>query len=164
MRIVNPRSFVLSFVLLAAACGGKSAPAAGGGGGGTGPTEPAPGPLAPGQWASMDHEAREDFMKQVVLPTMEAEFKAFDAERFADFSCKTCHGSGIDDHTYKMPHPDLPELSGAMLQNPPEEAKPMLEFMGGKVKPKMAELLGMPEWSPEQQDGFGCTACHIMNP
>lgn len=119
------------------------------------------GPLAAGQWESMDHEARGKFMGKVVLPTMEAEFKKFDATRFEEVNCKTCHGAGADDHTFKMPNPDLPVLTGAMFQNPAEEDKPMIEFMMQTVKPKMAELLGMPE-KTETQDGFGCDNCHTF--
>jgi hypothetical protein len=160
MRILNPRSFIIAFAF-AAACGGKSTPAGGGGGGGTTPEEPAMGPLAAGQWEAMDHEARGKFMAKVVLPAMEAEFKTFDADRFAEVNCKTCHGAGAEDHTFKMPNPDLPELTMELFQNPPEEAKPMLEFMSTTVKPKMAELLGMPQ-KTETTEGFGCDGCHTF--
>jgi hypothetical protein len=161
MRIVNPRSFIIAFAF-AAACGGKSTPAGGGGGGGTGPEEPAMGPLTAGQWETMDHEARAKFMGKVVLPTMEAEFKKFDPTRFAEVNCKTCHGKSAEDHTFKMPNPDLPVLTGEMFQNPPEDDKAIMEFMMQTVKPKMAELLGMPE-KTETTEGFGCDNCHTFN-
>ena len=165
MTILSSRSFVASLLALtfAAACGGKSTPAGGGGGGGgTGPTEPGPtGPLAAGQWESMDHEARAKFMGDVVLPAMQAEFKAFDGAKYAEINCKTCHGKGADDHSFEMPNADLPQLSMELFQNPPEEDKAIMEFMSTKVKPEMAKLLGMPE-KTDTQDGFGCTHCHTF--
>jgi hypothetical protein len=44
----------------------------------------------------------------------------------------------------------------AVQQKKPEAVK----FMGTVVKPKMAELLGMAEWSPTNPTGFGCYQCH----
>jgi len=32
--------------------------------------------------------------------------------------------------------------------------------MGTVVKPKMAGLLGLPEWTPQNMTGFGCYQCH----
>jgi len=161
MSIVNHRSILIAITLmLAAGCGGKSTPA-GGGGGGTGPTEPTPGPLAPGAWESMDHEARAEFMGKVVLPTMQAEFKAFDGTKYAEIECKTCHGKGAEDHSFEMPNADLPVLTMELFTNPPEEDKAIIEFMSTKVKPGMAKLLGMPE-KTQTEDGFGCTHCHTM--
>ncbi len=158
MRAISS-AFVISALFLAA-CGSKG----GGGGGTTEPTRPPPGPLAAGQWDSMDHEAREDFMKDAVLPAMATAFKEFSAENYSDFNCKTCHGSGIDDHTYKMPHPDLPALTMEMIQAPDEDHKAVTEFMMSRVKPEMARLLGKPEYSPENPQGFGCFNCHTMQP
>jgi hypothetical protein len=155
---------VLSVLTISAlaACGGKSTPATGGGGGGTGPDEPPmTGPLAAGQWESMDHQARAKYMGDVVMPAMAAEFKAFDATEFAEFNCKTCHGKGADDHSFEMPTADLPVLTMELFQNPPEEEKAIMEFMATKVKPQMATLLGMPE-KTETTEGFGCTHCHTM--
>ncbi|HUQ08616.1 MAG TPA: hypothetical protein VM261_39260 [Kofleriaceae bacterium] len=149
-----------------AACGGKSTPpgggGGGGGGGGTGPEAPMTGPLAAGQWESMDHQARAKFMGDVVLPAMQAEFKAFDATEFAEINCKTCHGKGADDHSFEMPNADLPVLSMAFFQAPPDDKKAVLEFMSTKVKPQMATLLGLPERTETNEDGFGCMHCHTM--
>lgn len=164
MRLVtNPSLLIVLSLVVAAACGGTSTPAGGGGGGGgTGPTEPAPGPLAAGAWAAMDHDARAAFMDKAVLPAMAAEFKAFDGERFAEVDCATCHGAGAADHTFKMPNPDLHALDGAEIMNPPDDHKAITEFMMTKVKPGVAKLLGRPEYSAETPDGFGCFACHPM--
>jgi hypothetical protein len=61
-----------------------------------------------------------------------------------------------------MPNAKLPKLPTdregfmALQQKKPDAVK----FMGTVVKPKMAELLGMPEWTPQNQTGFGCYQCH----
>ncbi len=165
MTFMNLRSIMLAtlFALSAAACGGKSkGGGGGGGGGGTGPDEPAPGPLAAGQWEGMDHEARADFMGKAVLPAMAAEFKAFDAVEFAEFDCKTCHGKGADDHSFEMPNADLPQLTVEMIMNPDADHKAVTEFMMTKVKPGMAKLLGKPEYGQDNPTGFGCAACHVI--
>jgi len=162
MRLSSVRSLLFSSLFIAVvACGGKSSAPAGGGGG-TGPTEPMPGPLAAGAWAGMNHEARAEFMAKAVLPTMAAEFKAFDADRFGDLDCATCHGAGAKDHTFKMPNPDIEPLSIEMIMNPDEDHKAITAFMMAKVKPGMAHLLGEVEYSPETPDGFGCFECHTM--
>jgi hypothetical protein len=153
---------VVMAVLLAAACGSKSSTPGGPGGGGTGPTEPAPGPLAAGQWETMDHEARADFMSKAVLPAMAEKFKAFDPDRFGDFDCVTCHGDGANDHSFKMPNPDLDALSMDEIQNPDADHKAITEFMMTTVKPTVANLLGKPEYSAENPQGFGCFNCHTM--
>src|SRR5436309_10892457 len=61
-------------------------------------------------WDKMDHSERMAYMKKVVLPTMRKEFADFDSKHFAKINCKTCHGAGAEDDSYKMPNPDLPKL------------------------------------------------------
>lgn len=148
-------------VFLAAACGSKSKGPDTGGGGGGGDGVPT-GPLEAGQWETLDDETRAKFMNAVVLPQMKERFQGFDAEEFAEFDCKTCHGSGVDTGTFEMPNPELPALSMEKIQNPDEDHKAITEFMQAQVKPNMALLLGRPEWSPEAPEGFGCTGCHTM--
>ncbi len=151
----------LAGALALAACGGSSTPAAGGGGG---PAEAAPGPLAAGAWAAMDHDARLEFMKRGLMPVMAAEFKAFDGERYADFDCSTCHGPGAAEGNFELPNAELAALSVDMIMNPDDDHKAITEFMGAKVKPGVARLLGLAEYSPATPDGFGCFACHPMVP
>ena len=61
-----------------------------------------------------------------------------------------------------MPNAKLPQLPTskegfmALQQKKPDAVK----FMGTVVKPKMAELLGLSEWSPQNMSGFGCYQCH----
>ncbi len=147
-------SILLSAVLALAACGGKSTSAT------TEPSNAAPTPLAPGAWEGMNDHARADFMKHTVLPTMEAKFKAFNADDFADFDCKTCHGPGAEEGKFDMPSGALPELD---FSSPPDPDDALIrDFMEQEVKPGMAQLLGMTEWSPDNPKGFGCLACHTM--
>jgi hypothetical protein len=161
------KHLALLAILLAAACGSKSkgpdTTAGGGGGEGGGDDANVPtGPLAAGQWETLDDETRAKFMKAVVLPEMKARFQGFDAEEFAEFDCKTCHGSGVDAGKFEMPNPELPQLTMEKIQNPDADHKAITEFMGTQVKPGMATLLGLPEYSAETPDGFGCMHCHTM--
>ena len=41
-----------------------------------------------------------------------------------------------------------------------QERPAVMEFMKNEVKPKMAAMLGEPEWTPETKSGFGCGECH----
>jgi hypothetical protein len=150
-------------VILVAACGGKSKPAdPGGGGGGGGEAAVPEGPLAAGQWESLDHETRAKFMGKVVMPEMKQRFQAFDATEFAEFDCETCHGSGVATGQFEMPNPELPGLDGDMIMNPDADHQAITDFMKNEVRPTTATLLGLPEWGPEKPDGFGCMHCHPM--
>jgi hypothetical protein len=106
----------------------------------------------------MSFDERKQFMATKVMPAMKPLFQAFDAERFAAVSCKTCHGGGAQAGTFMVPSPDLPVLSSAVLMNPPEEQKPILAFMRETLKPKLAELLG------EDPKNLKCSTCHTMQP
>jgi hypothetical protein len=157
------KHLALLALLLAAACGSKSkGPETTAGGGDEGGGDVPAGPLAAGQWETMDDEARAKFMKAVVVPDMSARFQGFDAAEFAEFDCKTCHGSGAEAGTFEMPNPELPVLTMEKIQNPDEDHKAITEFMMNDVKPNMARLLGLAEWSPEQPEGFSCGGCHTM--
>ena len=113
-------------------------------------------------WDKMDHSERMAYMKQVVLPTMRKEFAAFDSKHFEKIKCKTCHGSGAEDDSYKMPNPDIPKLprSKEGWDKINAEKADMLKFMRTTVKPKMASLLGMQPFDMKTQTGFGCGNCH----
>jgi hypothetical protein len=135
---------------LAADAGAPAAPAA------------AAAPAKKIDWETMKFEERKKYMKSTVLPTMKKEFQAFDAKAFKKFSCETCHGDGAVNGKFKMPNPKLPKLptdqAGFMeLQKKKPE---FVKFMGKVVKPKVAELLGLPEWTPQNPKGFGCYECH----
>lgn len=101
-------------------------------------------------------------MKHDVLPAMQAAFTGYDAERFADFSCDTCHGPGAGDGSYRMPNPELPVLHmdkvgwEKMMTEQPAASR----FMIDKVESPMADLLGIPRYDPATHQGFNCLRCH----
>jgi hypothetical protein len=77
-------------------------------------------------------------------------------------NCMTCHGDSAADGSFKMPNPRLPKLPATPdgFKKLAADKPAVMEFMKNEVKPKMAMLLGMPEYNPETQSGFGCMACH----
>ena len=128
------------------------------------------GPAAAGKkvdWEHLSLAEKKKYMKATVLPEMKKAFQAYDAKSFQKFNCATCHGDGATDGKFKMPNPKLPKLPSptdragfiALQQKKPDAAK----FMGTVVKPKMAELLGVPEWTPKTPAGFGCYQCHTKD-
>ena len=148
------RRFAISFVLVAAlaACGGSSSA-----------TE-SPRPAA---YKDMNHKQRAQFMKEVVLPKSREIFVAFDA-KFKDMDCKTCHGDGVTDGTFKMPNPKIRPLPnseaafGALVAKEPDLAR-WGKFMGEKVEPLMAQLLQEQVFDPQAKTGeFSCVACHTL--
>jgi hypothetical protein len=113
-------------------------------------------------WADMVKEQRIDYMKSVVLPRMKQAFTQFIPDRYAKMNCLTCHGDGAADGSFKMPNPRLPVLpnSSEGFKELAADKPAVMDFMKNEVKPKMAALLGAPEWTPETKTGFGCGACH----
>ncbi len=130
-------------------------------GSGSGSSADGGGSAADGKWEfdKLTHDEKIDFMKKKVVPTMKPLFQKFDAKEFANFGCKTCHGKDPQKAKYKMPSPDIDKLDFKALEagkQEPETAKWMAEV----VKPEMAKLLQMPEYSDKNPDGFGCLHCH----
>ena len=121
-------------------------------------------PVAKIDWEKMNLAARKKYMKATVLPEMKKVFAAFDPKTFSNVTCATCHGKDAATKKFKMPNAELPQLSGptdraafmALAEKKPEVVK----FMGTQVKPKMAALLGLPEWTPASPTGFACYNCH----
>jgi hypothetical protein len=115
-------------------------------------------------WANMSFDQRKKLMKSSVFPQLKKAFQSFDAKKYEKFTCATCHGDGATDGKFKMPNAQLPKLPpptdraafAALQQKKPEVVK----FMGTVVTPKVAQLLGLSEWSPQNPKGFGCYACH----
>ncbi len=146
---------VVCACLLALACGGGSSNTEGAENAGTieGPPKP---------WADMDGSERRRYMADRVLPTMAELFTAYDPERFADFSCMTCHGDNAGAVAFHMPN-RLPVLwpSGTPEQRRMVELQPdMARFMFNRVLPTMTQLLGQPAWNNEDKTGFSCFNCH----
>lgn len=114
-------------------------------------------------WPQMSDAEKGEHMGAVVLPRMKALFQAFDAERFAEFSCDTCHGAGAEDGSFEMPNPALPHLDASGLYKKHRKATPEIaDFMWKEVEPEMAEALGLPRYSFTRKSGFGCANCHIV--
>jgi hypothetical protein len=121
-------------------------------------------PAAKIEWDKMNFAARKKYMKATVLPEMKKVFAAFDPKAYANVTCATCHGKDSAEKKFKMPNADLPKLPGptdraafmALAEKKPEVVK----FMGTQVKPKMASLLGVAEWTPASPTGFACYNCH----
>lgn len=113
-------------------------------------------------WADMVKEQRIDYMKSVVLPRMKQAFTRFSPDRFDKMNCVTCHGDGAADGSFKMPNPRLPVLpnSSEGFKQLAADKPAVMDFMKNEVKPKMAAMLGMPEWTPDSKAGFGCGECH----
>ena len=117
---------------------------------------------APKPFHDMSREERFAHMKTVVFPEMKTAFQAAAPHEFAGFTCATCHGDGAVDKTFKMPNPKLPTLPSddagfkRLMANDPK----MVKFMSGTVVPRMAAMLGEPEYDPKTGKGFGCFECH----
>jgi hypothetical protein len=142
---------VAAITLGSGACGAKSTPS-------TKP-DPARSVLPDVPFGELDHDQREQFMEERVVPTMAPIFKNHDAKKYAEFGCTTCHH---DDGSHDMPNHELPKLD---LAEPSSKGwgkyKPAdLEWMKNEVKPAMAKLLRVAEFSPENPKGFGCPDCH----
>lgn len=117
-------------------------------------------------WKKMSHDDKKDYMKTVVLPRMRKIFRSFDSSRFEKIRCKTCHGDGVVNESYKMPNEKLPKLPNSAegwkkLSQTKDSV--IMKFMSTTVKPKMAELLGLTPFDPQTNPkGFGCHNCHTL--
>lgn len=113
-------------------------------------------------WAAMTQEQRKQYMKTVVMPQMKQTFASFNADRYRSMTCLTCHGEAAMEGKFTMPNPKLPKLPASPegFQKLMSERPAAMQFMAMKVKPQMAHLLGMPEFTPQSKSGFGCFECH----
>ena len=112
-----------------------------------------------GWFDKLSHDDKVKFMKEKVVPEMKVTFQKFDAKKYKDFGCKTCHGKHAKQNKFKMPNGDLPKLDFAALKAGKQKPK-VAEWMGKVVKPDMAKLLQMPEYTEQNPKGFGCLDCH----
>jgi hypothetical protein len=114
-------------------------------------------------WEKMNESQRKKYMKATVLPEMKKLFVGFD-KKYKSMTCMTCHGDKAVENKFKMPNAELPKLPAptdrqgfmGLQQKKPDAVK----FMGTQVKPAMAALLNVDEWSPTNPKGFGCYGCH----
>jgi hypothetical protein len=117
-------------------------------------------------WNDMNHAQRLDYMKKVVFPKMKDEFASFDAKHYGDMNCKSCHGKGTDDGSFKMPNADLPKLPSTPdgFKKRAQEKPEIFQFMMTKVVPDTAALLGEKPYDMKTNEGFGCFECHTKEP
>jgi len=141
-----------------AGCGGSKPAAAGASGPGAAPADAATTGSASDVWhEDMSDKLKADFMKKKVVPPMAKTFQAFDAQKYSDFGCKTCHGADFKEH----PDDYLSTLhmkDGKFVEA--EKNPAMAKFMMEQVAPQMAEIFGMKPYNPETREGFGCGGCH----
>jgi hypothetical protein len=128
---------------------------------------PAAAPTLPARskidWEKMNGDQRKKYMKTTVLPQMKKLFVGVD-KKYKSMTCMTCHGEKAVENKFKMPSGELPKLPAptdrqgfmALQQKKPDVVK----FMGTQVKPAMANLLNLDEWTPANPKGFGCYGCH----
>jgi mono/diheme cytochrome c family protein len=124
------------------------------------PTSPAAAASLPRTWSdSMSKEQQVAFMSQNVIGPLGKTFKEHDGARYADFSCKTCHGPNRQNPHAFLPHLKLEGENLTAFKTDPEVAK----FMHEKVVPAMATAMGMPEYDMKTHQGFGCAGCHSID-
>ncbi|HKO94533.1 MAG TPA: hypothetical protein VJU61_25440 [Polyangiaceae bacterium] len=112
-------------------------------------------------WKDKNREQRTDWMATHVFPKMRAAFTEFNADRFSDFTCQTCHGERMEMDDFKMPNPSLYALSrkDTLGEARSYDAK-ATEFMLKTVLPEMAQLLDTEPYDREKKAGFSCFGCH----
>jgi hypothetical protein len=173
----SPRSLLLGLALalpIAVSCGGDvpppATPAATPPGSPDAPPTPPPATTGPAAgttttWKEMNHDQRLEFMKSTVLPKMKAEFAEYDAKRFGNINCGTCHGEGMKDGSFKMPNAKLPKVPNDMpgFQALAKAQPDAMKFMSTKVVQDMAKMLGKDPFDPKTGKGFGCHECHTSD-
>jgi len=127
------------------------------------PAPPAsPAPPGPGEWNTWSHAKKLAYMRSTVLGEEQKVFAAYEPHRYRSLACRDCHGSGVEDGSFRMPNPDLPKLCGGpecfkeLVEKEPE----VLRFMQQRVVPETARLLGVPAFEFEKHVGFSCFQCH----
>lgn len=118
-------------------------------------------------WKDMTPVQRARYMTKVVTPKMREVFQAYDPKHYAKVNCATCHGKSAKERKFKMPSPDLPALPASekvFMETVMKEKPDVVKFMGEKVSPTMAVLLGRPAFDPAKPDpnAFSCNGCHTL--
>lgn len=116
-----------------------------------------------GTWEDFDAQERLEYMNEVVFPTMREIFQEEDPERFAGFSCESCHGSNRLEVDHAMPNALGPLPLDGTLEAAEARNPQMTAFMLDDVFPVIVDLLDYERFShDENPDGFRCTGCHLV--
>ncbi|MDO9022230.1 MAG: hypothetical protein Q8S73_31950 [Deltaproteobacteria bacterium] len=113
-------------------------------------------------WARMSDQEKGRHMREAVMPAMTALLQAYDPVEFANVTCATCHGDNARAVHFHMPNslPRLPAFGTPASQEHMAAHRRMYEFMGTRVVPAMAQLLGQQPYDMQTHRGFGCANCH----
>lgn len=112
-------------------------------------------------WEEMSFDDRMALMGSHVNPRMKTVFQEFDGEKFADFGCQTCHGSGASEGTFVMPNPDLPHLKEeGFFKEAREEHPDVVKFMWQDVESNLADAMGV-TYGPKGD--IACWSCHVVD-
>lgn len=113
-------------------------------------------------WARMSDQEKGRHMREAVMPAMTALLQAYDPAHFANVTCATCHGDNARAVHFHMPNtlPRLPAFGTPASQEHMATHRRMYEFMGTRVVPAMAQLLGQQPFNMQTHQGFGCANCH----
>jgi len=115
----------------------------------------------PRPWAEMSEDEREYYMVAAVLPIAAEDFRAHDAERYANITCATCHGDDGRERGFELPSRYLPRLPApGSAEWAAMTERPAYAFMAEVVTPTVRTQLGMPAYDPATGTGFGCFSCH----
>lgn len=139
--------------------GATTGGATAGGESGGGTTAAAGGPTVP--WAQMNHDQKMEYMEHTVMPEMRRMFQEFDGQRFANFTCRTCHGANAREVNFHMPNGISP-LNPAQIPGMFQSQDRMHVFMTQRLWPRMTAMLGAQPYNPQTHQGFGCLGCHGM--
>ena len=115
------------------------------------------------EWEERVFDERRQLMVNRVMPEMSAAFREFDAERYADFSCATCHMPNFQDVNFHMPNglaPLNPADIPTLRESTDERIARTAQFMFQNVLPDMVQILDVEPYNPETHEGFGCLNCH----
>jgi hypothetical protein len=116
--------------------------------------------LPPPAWSiEMSKGRKAEFMKTYVAPRMGKVFQSWDAKRYADFGCKTCHGPSLARTQKVLPKLKMTDGTISAFADKHEIAKVMFQ----NVAPEMASILGVKPYDPATHEGFGCGGCHAID-
>lgn len=114
-------------------------------------------------WDDMSYDEKEWYMVGKVHPVMRQIFQTFNEKKYEGekFECTPCHGENPEARKYKMPSDHLAPVPafGSEEWKSMENAR-MFKFMTKRVTPAMGTLLGKEGWNHETGSGYSCWGCH----